>query len=66
MFTSLFVESNEVIILEMSSLLAKLKSDKIIEEKTDLILRMLRCILNFVITLLTRGSLQERFECFNV
>ena len=36
-----FVESNEVIILEMSSLLTNLKSNSLIDLKTDLVLSML-------------------------
>ena len=56
-----FVESDEVIILEISSLLTKLKSNSLIHVKTDLILRMLRSISHFLIAL-TSGSLQGRFE----
>ena len=55
-----FVESNEIIILEMPSLLIKLKSNTLTDLKTDLILSMLGCISNFLIAL-TSGSLQRRF-----
>ena len=56
-----FVQSNEVSILEMSSLLTKLNSNRLIDLKTDLILSMLGCISYFLIAL-TSGSLQGRFE----
>ena len=56
-----FVKSNEVIILEMSSLLTKLKLNSFIDLKTDLILSMLGCISYFLIAF-TSGSLQGRFE----
>ena len=56
-----FVESNEVITLEMSSPLTKLKLNSIIDLKTDLILSTLGCISHFLIAF-TSGSLQGRFE----
>ena len=56
-----FPESNEVIILEMSPLLTKLKSNRLIDLKTDLILSMLRCFSYFLITL-SSGSSKRKFE----
>ena len=60
-----FVECNEVIILEMSSLFTKLKSNSLIDVKTDLVSVMLGCISSFLIAL-TSGSLQGRFEHYHL
>ena len=56
-----FVKSIEVIILEMSSLLTKLKSNSLIDANTDLILSIQGCMSRCLIAI-TSGSSQRRFE----
>ena len=63
-----FVESNEVIILDMSLLLKNLKSNtanSLVDVKADLIVIMVGCTSYFLIAL-TSGSSQRRFEHYHL